>query len=179
MTTFDIHFLAGFTEHVSGGIRKAAMRGALSASMRLVQHITTEIIPKETPQPVDRGHYRSGFEFEATDDGADVFNTIPYASIIENGARADNIKIGRVMIDAIAQWIIRKGLVGKARGAKAKADQITEARNIAWAIATAMKKRGIFNRNGFEGLRVVEKAMLKAREFLEEEISREITRAFE
>jgi hypothetical protein len=139
--------------------------------------IQNEIIPAENPQPVDRGAYRAGWRAEATPDGAQVINTNPVAGIIEHGARAENIKVGKKVIDALAEWVARKGLAGKASTRAARQERMVRARGIAWAIVMTMKKRGIFNRNGSQGLRVAEKALARAKGFYKEEMSRHVDAA--
>lgn len=178
MKTFTIHDIPGLTGHISDGIQKAAKRAALATANRMVSIIQTELIPGESLPPIFDGHYSSGWHAEPTEEGADVYNDMPYAPVIEWGARAQNIKIGRAMIAALTEWVMRKGLVGKlSRSADARAEQEVEARQIAWAIAVSMKTKGIFNRDGRQGLRIGERAAARAQEFLGEEFQRELRRA--
>lgn len=165
---------AAFQNWLNRGMRGALMKGALSAAIRTTGIITGELIPAEKPQPVDRGAYRAGFRAISTDYGAAIINTLPYAEIIEKGARAANIKIGRAMIEELTQWIIRKGIVGKRASGKKKEAQLLEARSIAWAIAMSMKKRGIFNRDGNEGLQIMAKAAKRAKAIFMQEVSKEV-----
>jgi hypothetical protein len=153
------------------GLRKGTARGLLSAAERTVSVITTEVIPGENPPPVDEGIYRSSWRAEPTPEGADVVNGMPYASVIEYGARAENIKIGRAMIQALAAWALRKGFVARSGGDAAKG-----AESLAWAIAKSMQKRGIFNRDSNQGLRIGEKALAKAKAFVASEVAREVLR---
>jgi hypothetical protein len=147
--------------------RRASERALYSTALRLVQLITTEIIPKENPQPVDRGAYRAAWKVTKLSNGAEITNSLPYASIIEYGARAENIKPGRKMIEALTEWVQRKGIAGPEPG---------DAMRMAWAIAQAMTKRGIFNRGGDTGLRVLEKALKRLQPILDEEYARELKR---
>jgi hypothetical protein len=161
---------------LEGKMHKAALKGLLSAAQRTVSVIQTEIIPREDRAPVDRGVYRAGWRARKLDDGALVYNNTPHAGIVEYGARAENIKVGKRMIDALTEWIIRKGLVGRASardsaGRFSKSQQVNAARQIAWAIATSMKKKGIF---GGKGLGILKKARLRIPELIEEEVRREI-----
>jgi hypothetical protein len=151
------------------GLREAALRGLYGAALRTVQHIQTSIIPNEAHPPVDRGAFRAGWRAAKLSNGALVQNTLPYASVIEYGAHADNVKISRPMIEALTEWVKRKGLAGNRRGA----DFDTNSRNIAWAIAVSMKRRGIF---APQGLRVLEKAEKKIPQFIQEEVKREMDR---
>jgi|ERR1700722_287115 len=171
--------IPSFNAWLDKGIKEGMRKGALSAAQRIVEIITTEIIPDQNPPPVFMRAYAAGWHAEPTAEGADIVNSVPYASIIEYGARGENIKIGRAMIDAIAQWVLRKGLVGKPgkSGSDARQRQDTQARAIAWAIAVHMKKVGIFNRDGKKGLRIGEKALDKGRAVVGEEIARELMNA--
>lgn len=175
MQSFDISQRAELAKVVAAEVQKKARLGAYSAALRLLGHIKAVVIPATPSEvtgahpPVDRGLYRAAWATTRTDGGGDVYNPLPYAPIIEWGARAANIKIGKVMIDALTEWVLRKGLVsGKSK------DAASEARGVAFAIANAMRKRGIFD--GGKGLRVMERAMKKAPQFVREEIARELAR---
>lgn len=164
MTALTVDQLAPYLQT---HFRAAAARAILSAANRIVQVIVTEIIPQTNPQPVDQGFYRSGFRAQPMPGGAELKNTMPYASIIEWGARAENIKVGRKMIDALTEWVTRKRL---------PLDKGQTPRQVAWAIAMAMKRRGIFHEG--KGLRVVERAMERFPEILRQEFARELKREF-
>jgi hypothetical protein len=128
-----------------GEMLQAAYQGLILAGARSLQIITTEIIPKRIPQPVDRGVYRAGWKLRIGPDYVEIYNDEPVASIIEEGARAGNIKPGRAMLEALARWALRKGLAGSER----------EAMSTAWAIARTMQRKGIFNRDGQQGLGIL------------------------
>lgn len=183
---FDISEAEEVARYLGVSIDKAAKRAVLSLALRIVQHITTYIIPRENPQPVDRGAFRAGWRAKRTEDGAEVRNTLPYASIIEFGARAENIKPGKKMIDALEAWVLRKGIGMSRTPARAgmtrkelAASRQSEARKVAWAIAMGMLKKGIFNRDDARGgLRVLEKAMKIAKNAFADELQREIDREY-
>jgi hypothetical protein len=170
---FDISQHKEIKRWIDSGAARAARRASLATAMRLVNHIQTVLIPGENPPPVFDRHYASGWRAEPTAQGADVFNTMPYASVIERGARAENIKIGRKMIDALTEWVRRKGLTGDRKPSK---ENVDESRKIAWAIAMAMKAKGIFNRDGSKGLRIAERAAKAAPGFFVEELKTELAR---
>lgn len=154
--------------------RRAAIRGLQSAGARGLQDILTRIIPTRTPQPIDRGIYRSGWHLNLTEDGCEIENSEPHAILIEDGVRAANVKIGRKMIRALAEWAIRKGMVqenGPKRGRKKRLKK--ESEMVAWAIAKSMQKRGIFNRGNGMGVleELVDKYLPK---YIDEEIAREV-----
>ena len=183
MPTFDIDQPGAFEEWLHQGLREAAVKGARQAAIRLVGIIQNEIIPNTQPRaPVGvSGAYRAGWRPENTEHGADVVNTVPYAPIIEGGARAENVKISRAMIDALTEWVRIKGLAGRSLGKAGRAgraptgDVLTEARQIAWAIAMHFKQVGIFN--GGKGLRVAERATARAPALLREEVRRALAEA--
>jgi hypothetical protein len=192
MPSFDISEYPKLEEWVRGGMKKAALAGAKSAAFRLVSLIQNDLIPGEKYPPVFDNAYRAGWHPEATPTGAEVTNTVPHAAIIEWGARGENIKIGRAMIDALAEWARRKGLAGRQLGLSGKAarapsgDVLVASRQIAWAIAKAMQgagqrgsafDRGIFNRDGQKGLRIAERAAQRAPAILVEEITGELRKA--
>lgn len=185
---FNIRDIGAFTDFTHTQIYEAGKRGVLSAAIRLVQVIHTELIPAEDPPPIDQHFYEAGWRYVETAKGADVFNDMPYASVIEYGARADQIKPGKRMIDALAEWVVRKGFTPKTEGnIQATADIDKAARGMAWAIAMSMMgfgdrgkypRRGIFNRDeGEGGLRIAEKAAARAEALIREEITAEIKEA--
>lgn len=182
MPTFRLDEFDKVVEHLKSSTRDGVRRGLLAAGYRLLGVIQNEIIPAEKPPPINVGAYRTAWRVEEVEGGAHVVNDMPYASIIEYGARAENIKIGRKMIDALAEWARLKGLTGHAPGARSSPDARAAARQIAWAIARAMQGtdkvqgKGIFNRDGQKGLRIAEKAKRRAADFVEEEVRRALRR---
>lgn len=154
---------------VMGQAKQAADRAVLSAALRLVQLIVVEIIPTTRDArtgkgpPVDIGAYRMGWRAFPSGGGVEIENNAPHAMIIEYGAKAQNIKVGALMLQALAEWAVRKGLTNGTPG---------DERRIAWAIAQSMKKRGIFSSG--EGLRVMERAMKRFPALLAEEFQREM-----
>jgi hypothetical protein len=173
MISFDIQDAGKLTRYVGERLDLAKRRGAVAAGQRLVQVITSEIIPREDPPPIDQRAYVAGWDSQPTRDGADVFNTAPHAAVIETGARASAIKPGRAMVNALAEWAVRKGLLGTGKGSIQGRSQEAEAQSMAWAIIQNMRKKGIFNR-GSEGLHIAAKAAKRAPAILAEEIRAEI-----
>lgn len=163
MARIPLYKAPDWVQWVGKEMRAAAERGLLAAAVRTVSHIQNEVLPKENPQPVDRGIFKAAWRASRIPKGAMVSNTSPQAPFIEYGVRSENVKIGRAMIDALAEWVVRKGI-----GAR------EESRSIAWAIAKSMQQHGIFN--GGTGLRILEKAGTKIPEFIKEEIQREMSR---
>ncbi len=154
---------------------EAAHRGLVAAAFRLAGHLKTLRLP------LDRGTYRAGWNAEKTDDGAAVFNKTIQAVLVEGGVRPENVRIGRKMIDALAEWAGRKGLgsTGSSKIAwrrrRAAPDVL---RGIAWGVARNIKKRGLFEaQNG--GMRPLEKATKTVGvEFVRQEVLRAIKREF-
>jgi len=150
-------------EDMGKRMRSAAIKGLRSAALRGVQIIITEIIPSRVPQPVDRGLYRAGWKqmpIGGKSPGDVIYNHEPHAMLVDRGVRASNVKIGRAMIAALAEWAKRKGF--------------EHPESAAWGIAKKMKERGIFGQTGLGIL-----ALLNARlpEVVREEVTREINAA--
>lgn len=181
MPSFSIDNLAEFDKWLTGGFKKAIQMGTESAALRTVELIQNELIPRaKGGQPVDTSHYRQAWHVEPVGDDWHVVNNMPYASVIEYGAKAGNIKVGRAMISALTEWVGRKtGLSGN------------DARSRAWSIAISMAStvtirgktfqgggKGIFNRTkGKGGLRIAEKAKERFQKFAVIEIKRALNRA--
>ncbi len=126
-------------------MKAAAWQGLVAAGARGLQTLLIEIIPKRSPQPVDRGVFRAGWKLRIGSDYVEIYNDELEAEFIENGVRASNVKIGARMIAALAEWSIRKGVTSSPK----------EAIGFAWAVAKAMQKKGIFNRDGKSGLGIL------------------------
>lgn len=148
--------------------KEAVLRGLVSAANRGKNTIISQIIPSRSPEPTDRGIYRAGWKVEHDQNSATIFNPEVHAIFIEHGVQGQNIKIGFMMINALAEWVVRKGI----------ATDVKKARSIAWAIATKMKQRGIFyGKSGSGGLGILK----ELREnflptFIQEEIVRELNK---
>lgn len=174
---FDISQSEEVAKHLEMSIEDVGKRALLATAMRVVQHITTVIIPQQKPQPVDRGAYRAGWRAKRIPEGAEVVNTVLQSLFIEDGVRGENVKIGRKMIDALAAWVRRKGIGSKpGKNGKMRKPSVDEARDIAWAIAVAMKKKGIFN--GGAGFKVLAKALKIVENAFAQELKTEIEREF-
>jgi hypothetical protein len=117
----DVADLAKFRSNITARIRMGVRKGALSAGQRTLQLIQGKLIQECQPHPpVDRGLYRAGWQVhgDLVTTPLIISNKVPYAPIIEYGARASNIKIGRAMLTALAEWAQRKGLTGGRKAAK-------------------------------------------------------------
>lgn len=155
------------------GIARAAKAGLFSAALRGVQDIVTRIVPSRSPQPIDRAIFNASWRAVQTSEGAAIENTAPHAPYIEFGVKAENVKAGRKMIDALTEWVIRKGIAPSGDVAFYGG----EARRAAWAIAMSMKRKGIF-RDG-AGLRILDQFNRERRDkFIKAEVGREIRNLF-
>jgi hypothetical protein len=124
-------------------VRTAAIKGLQSAAVEMHRDIVSSYIPASGLQRF-RGIYAGSWKTKMLPDGAIVFSTAPHAPIIEYGRRA-GAPIGRKMIDELAHWVKVHGL----------AQTATEVRQIAFAIALSIQRRGMWMPNG---LRILEKA---------------------
>jgi hypothetical protein len=180
MATYSLAEASSWLKHLSKGMEDAARRGLLSAAQRTVAHVQNDIIPATVPTPVARGVYRAGWVANATPKGAEVVNDVPHAAFIEEGVRGANVKIGRAMIEALAEWVRMKGLggrvvVGKSGVARLQRVSADEARQIAWAVAKTLQKKGIFD--GGKGLGIFRRAQAMIPQFIREEVQRELQAA--
>lgn len=157
---------------------EAAIRGLRAAAVRIQGLIITETIPRTKPTPVDRGIYRAGWTVDILPNGARLRNWVPWAYFIEEGVLPKRVKISRKMIDALTEWVRRKGIGGTTKhtnGGPVLVEKPTPliARSIAWAMATVMKKRtGIHGGKGGRG--ILKRTLFYAPKFIEAEIIREI-----
>lgn len=175
MTVIRLEDAGAFVGTLSEELRAKALVGVRKAAARGLQTVVSVIIPSRTPQPVDRGIYRAGYKVQSTPNGADIYDDDPIAGIIENGVRAANIKIGRKMLTALAQWAIRKGLVKRKGGKHRYSKQWDDAMSMAWAIAKKAKQgKGFHNQRPGGGLKIQEQLN---KDFIPRYLREEVPRA--
>jgi hypothetical protein len=164
VATFTLDDADKFADAIGEAITKAKVNGLLSAAMRGVQIIQTQIIPSRSPQPVDRAVYKGAWKVNPNTDGSvDIYNDAPHAVFIEDGVR--NPRMGAKARAALAEWATRKGLV--TGGATAQ--------QVAWRIAKAIQRRGyIFGQSGLGIFRELLEKHMDA--LIEEEVTREVNR---
>lgn len=142
-THVSLEQAGGWVLGLSRAMPEAAKKGLYAAGLRISQHLAAD-----GSIPNDRGTVRAGWRVEPTEEGAEIFNVAPEYPFIDGGVRAANVKIGRAMINAIAEWARRKGLsLEGPEGTKPnpkKKPAVDMYLPVAWAIAQSMKKRGIF-----------------------------------
>jgi hypothetical protein len=175
----DLKDMVDYVGTLSDDMIEAGRIGMLKAAERGVQTIVCQLIPSRSPQPVDRAIFKAGWKTERIDDNTvAIFNPEPHAPNIEFGVRAENIKVGRAMLKALTEWALRKGIVGNKDVVKNAKGGVAGTPPVVWAIVNAMKKRGIFNRNGKQGLRIMDELVEKhINLYLREAIALEIKRA--
>lgn len=189
-----------FKRLILEGVEQAVRDAMYSWAIKTVAKIQTEVIPHYPRPPVDKGAagFLGAWKYRMVGNTAYVFNNSPHASIIEYGARAGKIKPSKMMIQALKEWVIRKGIATKPTKAPAtngpsdieslkkfnkaqkKHEDSTKAvMSAVWGIIGGMKKKGIFNdtTNGADtrgGLRVREKALNNWQIMLQKEFKDEL-----
>lgn len=112
----------------------ACRRGALRGALRAVQTLqrATGLVPPASPYgatgAVNTGFYKRAWKYEATPDGARVFNAANYAAVIEYGRRPGRFPPSAAIVD----WAQRR--LGLTR---------EQAKAAAFPIARAIAKRGL------------------------------------
>ena len=107
-----------------------------------------EVDATEPHKPVDRGTYRRAFKSAKLPNGATLYNSAPYAGVMEEGRRPGTWP----NIGALTEWVKRKGLIGEKlrvkKSEKALMQSIDDAvaRSLAFLIAAKMKARGMAGR---------------------------------
>jgi hypothetical protein len=150
--TLKLSELAPAYRNLGAGQVKAARRGAIKGALRAVQ---TLVAATGKAGAVNTGHYKRSWKWEALSDGARVYNSAPYASIIELGRRPGRFP----PISLIQRWAQRRlGL------------SLKEAKAAAFPIARAIAKRGI------AGRKVMTDAMPKVEKDFLEEVEKELAK---
>ncbi len=132
-------YVVGLTKKRHNAVVQAIQDTCATRGLSAVQ----QVINGMKPPPVDRGTYRQRFKVRLLKNGAAIYNSLPYAPVIEWGRRAGKMPPLSVLVD----WVIRKGLVPRVRKGKLGKgwtvwDQREAAMQIAWMIARAIKARG-------------------------------------
>lgn len=134
-------------------IRMAILKGTREAAKTLLASIQRHAAEAN----IDDGPYRQGFRIVVAGEKLSVVNDLPYARLIEFGRRP-----GPVSAEGIRRltiWVERKGMAsGK------------EARSVAFAVATKIK------REGFKPRYVVTKALKSAKGSMRAEIEAALAR---
>jgi hypothetical protein len=107
MPTFEETQMTQLEKYLQEKMALSAHRGMKSAALFGIQTIITKLIPQAKPHPpVDKGLYRAAWRVQdnGVDKPVEIVNNAPHALFIEYGVRASNVKIGRKMISALAEW---------------------------------------------------------------------------
>lgn len=175
-TTIDLSQAGAHFGALVDDRRAKAVAATRIAAAHCVQTIQIVIIPARTPQPVDRGLYRAGWKVGLIESGATFYNDNPIAAIIERGVRAGNIKIGTKLLNALAAWVVRKGLVARIKNDAQGTATANAAMSMAWAIAKKAKAsgKGFHNRFAGGGQQIMSECNLR---FTHEYVRDEVVRA--
>jgi hypothetical protein len=176
--TVHLRDLGGYVSRIPKERHAAAVRGVRRCMRQRGRVIVNEEINATKPRPpVDRRTYANSWETLAIENGCRIYSTDPKASIVDRGRRP-GAGVSRAGIEALMGWVHRHGMdtvsapaaqrvarqqmMQRALGiraitkAVAKREQVgAAARSIAYAIAGAIKKRGLWMP---KGLRVFERA---------------------
>lgn len=97
--------LRGIGRRLPPVMHTALVDAAMQIRARVEVEIAATTVRGQSRQPVDVGVYAAGWRAQRTPTGAVVGNAVPHAVWIEIGRRP-----GPVSVEAIAQWVRRKGL---------------------------------------------------------------------
>jgi len=140
VVNFRLKNYVSFLQQLGGNFAPAMRRGVLSGTLRsipILLRATSEAPPANPGMvgsggAVNTGRYRQSWSAEPTSKGAVVYNSAPYSPIVEYGRRPFS---RRPPVRPLELWAMRR------LGAKA-----ADAKSIAWAIATAIARRGLVAR---------------------------------
>lgn len=133
-----------YVERLGERSREAVKRGLLSGALRcipLLQQRTEKAVPASQhgrTGAFNTGRYRRDWRAKKTANGSVVYNAAPYAGTIEKGRRPGAMP----PLGAIEEWA-RRRLQLSAK----------EAKQAAYPIARAIKRRGLRGRNVMGGVR--------------------------
>ena len=131
--------LGGYISRIPRERHAAAVRGVRQTLQQRGRVIVNEEINATKPRPpVDRRTYANSWFTMAIDDGGRIYSKDPKASIVDGGRRP-GFGVGKAGIQALMGWAQRHGME----------------RSASYAIAAAIKRRGIWQP---KGLRVFERA---------------------
>ena len=153
MRTVNYRDVGALVSRIPKERHTAAVRAIRSTMRTRARVIVREEINATRPRPpMYRGSYTASWKSENVEDGGKVFSTSPYASVIDKGRRPGTLPniqalIGWVKRHGMQRWNNNPGMRSRVTGKDA---QLANARSIAFAIAMAIKKRGIPAKHVFE-----------------------------
>jgi hypothetical protein len=149
----------------AGEAQKAMERGCVSGAMRCIPIVQRSVETAPPANPAGKGtggafnygDFKRAWKSAAVPGGAKVFNTRPYAAVIEEGRRPGSKMPPRGIIE---HWARRRLGVGE-----------KEAKSLDFVIRRAIAERGLLPR------KVLERALPEMDEAVLEEIVRELEAA--
>jgi hypothetical protein len=176
MRTVSYRDLGALVSRIPKERHKSAVRAIRSTMNTRARVIVREEINGTKPRPpVDRGSYTASWKAENVEDGGKIFSTSLYASVIDQGRRPGTmppigplmgwvhrhqLSVGAALESRISsrrkafrEFLYSKMSKAQLRAANRKIAQHTVAgdeKSIAFAIAMAIKKRGIPAKHVFE-----------------------------
>lgn len=146
----DLKNYAAYQMKLGKEMHAAVLRGVRDGAARcipILQAATEQAPPASqggAPRAFDTGNYKRSWKVVPTEDGANVFNDAPYASVIEDGRR---VGARQPPLSAIEAWARRKlysdsgkGKLGPKLTPKRRASMAAAA---AFPIARAIARRGL------------------------------------
>lgn len=100
-------FMGRYATAQKDAVLKAIQTTVMTTGLRLIQE---EIAIAKPRPPVDTGTYRRGWQAAKIENGAELYNAVKYAGVIEHGRRQG---ARRPPAKALIPWVLRKGLVQK------------------------------------------------------------------
>ena len=167
--------LGGYLSKIPRERHAAAVKAVRRTLRGQGRVIIREEINASKPIPFDRGEYTRSWEAIPIEDGGRIYSKSPYASVIDRGRRP-GFGVGKAGIQALMGWAQRHGMESAATiqrvsrhqmlqrmlGQRAKNRKVDKReqgeaslRSVAFAIAAAIKRRGLGQP---KGLRVFERA---------------------
>lgn len=142
--TISTSQFVSYLKDLKDDFKPALKRGLVSGAQRCIPFMQarTDNAPKASDNgstgAVNTGAYKAAWKSQATADGARVFNTRPYAGVIDDGRRASPVsKEGRRELEA---WAKRKLHLSD-----------SEAKSAAFAIARKLAKQPLRARRVMSG----------------------------
>jgi len=145
--TMSLTQFQAFIGKLDAKTEAAAVRGFRRAAAFLHGRVVLEIKQAQPHPAVDTGELANSVNTTMIPGGAIVSVDAPHAPVMEYGRRAGS---RMPPVDAIADWVRRKGLAGAPRAGKRSAASYESAiRGIAFVIARSIAQKGVVPRAFF------------------------------
>jgi hypothetical protein len=137
---------------------KAIQNAVFLHAPRIIQE---EIAMTEPHEPVDRGTYKAAWTAEPVENGARIYNPLPYAAVIEHGRRPGKRQPPPgVLVD----WIRRKDF----RHESGRDLTAAEVRGLAYVIGKKIAEKGV------PGKKILERSMERLEPLILDEIRKAV-----